>query len=149
MQLYRGVLAASATLLAAAIGGCGNGASGHVPHVDDMPTFEEKVLQSDRPVLVDFYKDNCPPCRRLAPHIARIHEDYEGRARVYKVHNRTARDAIRHFEVTAFPTVMLFHEGRAVKRWVGLRDEATYRDALDAALAGEYDRTPTTKGTDS
>ncbi|MBS3734736.1 MAG: thioredoxin fold domain-containing protein [Phycisphaerae bacterium] len=127
--------------LAAAIAGCRD--SGHdVPHLESMAEFNEKVVDADRPVLVDFYMDGCPPCRRLAPVIADLHADYAGRADVYKIYNRTARGIFQHFEVRSVPTIVLFNAGEPVDDWTGVpggdadRADTILRKALDDALAG-------------
>ena len=116
-------------------GEAGEGGDGHgVPHLTSAEDFEQKVRQAEGPVLVDFYMDGCPPCKRLAPTIAKLHEEYAGRAAVYKVHNRKGREIVRQFGIEGYPTAILFYQGREAGRWVGAHPESAYRGALDAIL---------------
>ena len=109
----------------------------NVPHLATTAEFDEKVLKSHRPVLVDFYSDGCPPCRRLAPTISKLHADYQGKADVFKVSTDNARELVREYEIRSIPTVMLFDKGEIVKngKWIGPKDESTYRKAIEEALS--------------
>lgn len=102
-----------------------------VPHITSPDDFRTKVLRSARPVLVDFYADWCPPCRRLAPTIEKIHSNYAGRADVYKIDVNKAGALASKYGIRAIPTVIIFNDGEAVHRWTGLMPEATYTRALD------------------
>jgi len=97
--------------------------------------FRRSVLAAATPVLVDFYADWCAPCRALAPRIAALKEQYAGRADVVKVNVDDAAKLASEYGVTSIPTVMLFVDGKAVDRWVGIKEPAVYRAAIDAALA--------------
>jgi len=133
-----GIAVVAAVLLPLGLAGCrdGNaeGAAHKVPHLTSAEEFDQKVRQAEGPVLVDFYMDNCGPCERLAPRIAKLHEEYQGKAAVYKVHNRKGREIVSQFGIRGFPTVILFHGGQQVDRWGGAHPASTYRDALDALL---------------
>lgn len=135
-----GIAVVAAVLLPLGLAGCrdGNGdaegAAQKVPHLNSAEEFDQKVRQADGPVLVDFYMDNCGPCERLAPRIAKLHEEYQGKAAVYKVHNRKGREIVSQFGIRGFPTVILFHGGQQVDRWGGAHPASTYRNALDALL---------------
>lgn len=109
--------------------------SGNVPHVETTAEFDEKVLKSPRPVLVDFYSDRCPPCRKLAPTISKLNVEYEGKADVFKVNVDNARELAQEYEIRSIPTVVLFDKGEIVEKWIGLKDESTYRKAIDEALS--------------
>ncbi|MCK4624884.1 MAG: thioredoxin fold domain-containing protein [Phycisphaerae bacterium] len=108
---------------------------GNVPHLATMAEFDEKVLKSPRPVLVDFYSDGCPPCRKLAPTISKFKDEYEGKADVFKVKVREVAELARRHEIRNIPTVMLFDKGEIVRKWIGLKDESTYHKAIDEALS--------------
>ncbi len=110
---------------------------GKVPHLATTAEFDDKVLKSSRPVLVDFYSDRCPPCRRLAPVISKLHTDYQGKADVFKVNVDNAKELAGEYEIRNIPTVMLFDSGEIFDgcTWVGARDESIYRKAIEEALS--------------
>lgn len=106
-----------------------------VPHVTTVAQFDEQVLKSDRPVLVDFYASWCGPCRTLAPTIVALKAEFEGRASVIKVNIDEAAELARRYKIQSIPAVMLFDKGKIVTSWIGLRDAGVYRAALNAAVA--------------
>ncbi len=98
--------------------------------------FEQEVLQSDVPVLVDFWAEWCMPCRMLAPTIDKLANEYAGKIKIGKLDTDANRDVSIKFGISAIPTVILFKNGEVVQRFVGLRQERDFKAALDAALAG-------------
>jgi len=97
--------------------------------------FEQEVLQSSQPVLVDFWAEWCMPCRMLAPTIDKIAKDYAGKVKVGKVDTDANRDISIKYGISAIPTVILFKNGQVAQKFVGLRQEKDFRDALDKAGA--------------
>ena len=93
--------------------------------------FEAEVLKSDRPVLVDFTAEWCPPCKVLAPMIDRLAGEYAGRAKVGKLDADENRDTLVKYGVSALPTVIVFRNGEVVGKFQGLRKESDYREVLD------------------
>jgi len=81
--------------------------------------FEQSVLQSDQPVLVDFWAAWCAPCRMIAPTIEKIAERYEGRARVVKVNVDENPATAQRYGIKGIPTLILFNEGKEAERIVG------------------------------
>lgn len=81
--------------------------------------FEEKVLNSDVPVLVDFWAEWCGPCRAIAPSIEQIATEYAGRAKVYKVDVDAEGDLAMRFGVMSIPTLIVFKNGEKVGQMIG------------------------------
>jgi thioredoxin 1 len=81
--------------------------------------FDEQVLRSALPVLVEFTADWCPPCRALAPHFARLSSDYAGTLRFAKLDTDEHVEASARFGVQGIPTLVLFAGGKEVGRIVG------------------------------
>ncbi len=86
--------------------------------------FETEVLQSDKPVLIDFWAPWCGPCRMLAPVVAQIAEEYEGKAKVCKVNVDDVPGLASRFGITGIPTVLVFKDGQLTDTLVGLRPKA-------------------------
>ena len=97
-------------------------------------SFEEAVLKSDKPVLVDFGAEWCGPCRTLGPMIEEIATEYEGRAVVGKVDVDNNQEFTAKYGVRNIPTVLMFKDGEVVGRQVGVASKKTYTDSLDSLL---------------
>jgi thioredoxin 1 len=93
--------------------------------------FEEEVLKSSTPVLVDFWAEWCMPCRMLAPTIEKIAKDYAGKVKVGKLDTDANRDVAAKYSISAIPTVILFKDGQVSQKFVGLRQEKDFKAALD------------------
>lgn len=97
-------------------------------------SFDEVVLKSDKPVLVDFWATWCGPCRMLGPVIEELATEYEGRVVVGKVDVDNNQEFAAKYGVRNIPTVLLFKDGEVVGRQVGVAPKKTYTDALDSLL---------------
>ena len=97
-------------------------------------SFEEVVLKSDKPVLVDCWATWCGPCRMLGPVIEEIATEYEGRVVVGKVDVDSNQDYAAKYGVRNIPTVLVFQNGEVVGRQVGVAPKNTYTEALDSLL---------------
>jgi len=97
--------------------------------------FEEEVLQSDKPVLVDFWAEWCMPCRMLAPTIDELADEYQEKAKVGKLDTDANRDVTMKYGINAIPTVILFKDGEPVKKFVGMTNKADMSEAIENAAS--------------
>lgn len=82
--------------------------------------FEEKVLQSDKPVLLDFYSDTCIPCKRMAGPLGDVEEEYEEKIYVYKVNVNYDDSLAEQYNVMSAPTFVLIIDGKETGRISGV-----------------------------
>ena len=95
--------------------------------------FDKDVLNSDVPVLVDFWAPWCPPCRALGPTIDQLSDDFEGVAKVGKINVDDHKALAARFNVSSIPAVMIFKDGEVTETLVGLNDKSRYAKALNEA----------------
>lgn len=81
--------------------------------------FEEKVLNADIPVLVDFYSDTCVPCKMLSPVLSQLDTELAGKLNIYKVNVGYEQELVDKYEVQASPTLIFFRGGEEVSRLRG------------------------------
>ncbi len=96
--------------------------------------FEEKVLKSDKPVMVDFWATWCGPCKMVGPIIEEIAEEYDGKAVVGKLDVDANQEFAVKYGVRNIPTVLIFKNGEMVGRQVGASQKSTYTKALEEHL---------------
>lgn len=109
-------------------------ASENVRELTDS-NFESEVLQSDVPVLVDFWAEWCQPCRMLAPTIDQLASEYQGKAKVGKVDTDSNREVSMKYGISAIPTVILFKDGQVQQKFVGLTSKQQFKNALDQLVS--------------
>jgi thioredoxin 1 len=96
--------------------------------------FEQAVIKSDKPVVVDFWAPWCGPCRAIAPTLDKLAGEYEGRLTIAKVNTDEEIQNAGHLGIQGIPTLIIFKGGKEVARLVGSRSEAQYREAFDKVL---------------
>jgi len=96
--------------------------------------FDEVVLKSDKPVMVDFWAAWCGPCRMVGPIIEEVSKEYEGKAVVGKVDVDANQQYAAKYGVRNIPTVLVFQNGEIIKRQVGVSPKQVYTDAIDELL---------------
>ena len=89
-------------------------------------TFKESVLQSDKPVLVDFWASWCGPCRMLSPVIEQLHNEFEGKALIGKVNVDNNQQVSAEYGIRSIPTVLIFKNGEVVDKIVGVSPKENY-----------------------
>ena len=97
--------------------------------------FEQEVIQSDKPVLVDFWAEWCMPCRMLAPTIDELAEEYQGQVKVGKLDTDGSRNVPMKYGISAIPTVILFQNGEVVQKFVGVTSKQDFKAELDKVTA--------------
>ena len=93
--------------------------------------FEQAVLQSDKPVLVDFWAEWCGPCRMIAPAVEELADDYDGRVAVGKLNIDENPNTPTKFGVRSIPTLLLFTGGEVVEATVGVAGKEQLAALLD------------------
>jgi thioredoxin 1 len=107
--------------------------SDKIVHVTDT-SFEDEVLKSDVPVLVDFWAAWCGPCKMIAPILEDVAGTYEGKVKIVKVDVDANGDTPAKFGVRGIPTLILFKDGNAVSTKVGALSKTQLTAFIDAAL---------------
>lgn len=96
--------------------------------------FNETVVKSDKPVLVDFWAEWCSPCRMLSPVVDEVAQSYEGKALVGKVNIDEQEELAQRFGVMSIPTLILFKSGEAVQKSVGVVGKDKITRMIDSVL---------------
>lgn len=94
--------------------------------------FEKEVVQSDLPVLVDFYADWCGPCKMMGPIIEELHDQYEGKVKIGKLNVDNSPETAAEFRVMSIPTLIFFKNGKAIETMVGVVSKQKLEDMLNA-----------------
>ncbi|MGE5560981.1 MAG: thioredoxin [Chloroflexota bacterium] len=97
-------------------------------------TFEQEVLSSSKPVLVDFWATWCGPCRMVAPVVEQIAGEYADRLQVAKLDVDQNPDIAMKYGIMSIPTLMIFKDGKIAQRMVGYMPKETMKKYVDAVV---------------
>ncbi len=107
--------------------------SENVQNINDAD-FEQVVLQSDVPVLVDFWAPWCGPCKMVGPVLEQIAGEYAGKAKVVKVNVDDNKQVAGSLGVQSIPTVVLYKDGEVVEKVIGARPKSDFENMLNKAV---------------
>lgn len=96
--------------------------------------FENEVLTSDIPVVVDFWATWCGPCRKLSPVIEEISQEYEGKVKFAKINTEQALETAKKYSISGLPSLLIFKNGDAVERMAGLMPKSTIISNIEKYL---------------
>ena len=97
-------------------------------------TFDEEVIGSDTPVVVDFWAEWCGPCKALGPVIDELADDNVGKAKVGKLDIDSNQGTAVRFSVTTIPTVIIFKGGEVAEKFIGIKSKKDLQAAVDKAM---------------
>jgi thioredoxin 1 len=97
-------------------------------------TFKAEVLESDVPVLVDFWATWCGPCRMVAPILEELSEEYEGKIKIVKLDTDANQATTMAYGITSIPTLNVYSGGELVKSVIGARPKRALQEEIDAVL---------------
>ncbi len=108
-------------------------AGGNIHEFSDQ-NFEQEVLKSDKPVLVDFWAEWCAPCRMIAPAVEAVAAEYAGRAKVGKLNVDENQSVTSRYNIRSIPTLLVFKNGKIKEQLVGTTSKDNLARLLDKNL---------------
>ena len=107
--------------------------AGNVLEITD-DNFEETVLNSDTPIVVDFWAEWCPPCKLIAPSLEQLADEYVGTFKVGKLNVDDNRETTMKYGIRGIPTLLVIKEGDVTEQIVGAHPKDTLKDKILSAL---------------
>jgi len=101
----------------------------------DQSSFDKIVLESSKPVLVDFWAPWCGPCRAVAPIVEELAKDYDGKVEFARLNVDEAPFVASKYSIMSIPTIMVFKDGKPIEHVIGFRPKGQFKKLLDNTLA--------------
>ncbi|OGH37593.1 MAG: thioredoxin [Candidatus Levybacteria bacterium RIFCSPLOWO2_01_FULL_38_21] len=98
--------------------------------------FQDEVIKSDTPALVDFWAPWCAPCRIVSPIIEELAKEYEGKLKVGKVNVDENPNSASRFGIMSIPSILIFRNGEPVKTMIGAQSKENYKKTIQEVLGG-------------
>ena len=105
-----------------------------VINISNANDFNDKILKSDKPVLVDFWAPWCGPCKMVAPELEAVASEYEDKAIVAKINVDEQQQLASQYDVMSIPTLLILKDGQEIERLVGYRPRKDLMDAIDKII---------------
>jgi len=105
-----------------------------ITEIDNPQTWETDVINSDKPVFVDFWAEWCGPCRMVGPVVEELAGDYDGKVNFVKVNVDKANELASKYNVFSIPTLLLLNKGEIIAQQIGAGSKETYQNMIDRAL---------------
>ena len=99
-------------------------------------SFQKDVLESENPVIVDFWAEWCGPCRMMAPIFEDLAQEYAGKMTFTKLNTDENPNTMMRYGIQGIPTLLFFHKGQMVEQLVGARPRKDLKQHIDQVLAG-------------
>ena len=96
--------------------------------------FDQEVMKSDQPVLVDYFAEWCGPCKMQAPVIEELAKEYEGKIKIYALGIDKNQKTASEYQVMSIPTLIFYKGGKEVERLMGLQQKGILKEKLDGLL---------------
>ncbi len=104
-------------------------------HVSNAKDWQVKVVDSTKPVFVDFWAEWCGPCRMVGPVVEELAKDYEGKVEFVKVNVDEANELAAKYNIFSIPTLILLNKGQVIAQQVGAASKESYKNMIERALA--------------
>ena len=105
-----------------------------ITEIADPKSWETDVLNSEKPVFVDFWAQWCGPCRMVGPVVEELAGDYDGKVNFVKVNVDNAQEIAQKYNIFSIPTLILLNKGEVIAQQVGAGSKETYQNMIDRAL---------------